>query len=91
MKQLFKFSFLFLALALLSKSNAWVGQDTTLGESAEIQSGNLVRDGETIEVDIDGETKSIDVWSVERSGSRVEIQGTDTETGEEHTLEMDDN
>lgn len=82
-------AFLFLVMAMLSSVFAWEGRDTTTGASVEIGSGNLVREGETIEV-YDGEYKSMDISTMRRFGGSVEIQGTDSETGEERVLEMDD-
>ncbi|MGY4413194.1 hypothetical protein ACVWW4_004930 [Bradyrhizobium sp. LB7.1] len=69
---------------------AWDGTNTTTGSSIEIERGQLVRSGRTIEV-YDGERgyKEYDVDSIRRYGQSVEIEATDTETGESTTLEMD--
>ncbi|WP_029586376.1 DUF5334 family protein [Bradyrhizobium sp. URHD0069] len=71
---------------------AWDGTNTTTGSSVEIERGQLVRSGRTIEVydSIEG-YKEYDVDSIRRSGSTVEIEATDSASGESTTLEMDDN
>jgi hypothetical protein len=69
---------------------AWDGTNTTTGSSVEIERGQLVRSGRTIEVyDSDQGYKEYDVDSIRRSGRTVEIEATDTSTGESTTLEMD--
>lgn len=69
---------------------AWDGTNTTTGSTVEIERGQLVRSGRTIEVyDSDQGYKEYDVDSIRRSGRTVEIEATDTETGESTTLEMD--
>ena len=70
--------------------NAWSGCDQDSGTSIEIEKGNLVRDGETIDFYEYGKGYgTLDIDSVEKSGSHVEIEGTDNETGEIRTFEMD--
>ncbi|OKO73196.1 hypothetical protein AC630_29120 [Bradyrhizobium sp. AS23.2] len=70
---------------------AWDGTNTTTGTSVEIERGQLVRSGRTIEVyDSERGYKEYDVDSIRRYGRSVEIEATDTETGESTTLEMDD-
>ncbi|KGT74627.1 hypothetical protein MA20_38255 [Bradyrhizobium japonicum] len=70
---------------------AWDGTNTTTGTSVEIERGQLVRSGRTIEVyDSDQGYKEYDVDSIRRYGRTVEIEATDTATGESTTLEMDD-
>ena len=71
---------------------AWDGTNTTTGSSVEIERGQLVRSGRTIEVyDSSEGYKEYDVDSIRRSGGTVEIEATDSATGESTTLEMDDN
>lgn len=80
----------FALLATCNLATAWDGTDTNTGSSVEIESGQLVRSGETIEVyDNRAGYKTYDVDSISRSGSTVEIEATDTSTGETKTLEMD--
>ena len=70
---------------------AWDGTNTTTGSSVEIERGQLVRSGRTIEVyDSSEGYKEYDVDSIRRSGGTVEIEATDSTTGESTTLEMDD-
>ena len=60
-----------------------LGRDhTTTGSSVEVECGQLVRSGRTIEVyDSDAGYKNYDVDSIRRFGNTVEIEATDTETG----------
>jgi hypothetical protein len=82
------------ALVVLGGYNlavAWDGTNTTIGSSVEIERGQLVRSGRTIEVyDSSEGYKEYDVDSIRRSGPTVEIEATDSATGESTTLEMDD-
>ena len=62
---------------------AWDGTNTTTGSSVEIERGQLVRSGRTIEVyDSSEGYKDYDVDSIRRSGETVEIEETDSTTGE---------
>ena len=71
---------------------AWDGTNTTTGSSVEIERGQLLRSGRTIEVyDSSDGYKEYEVDSIRRSGGTVEIEATDSATGESTTLEMDDN
>ena len=80
----------FALLATCSLATAWDGTNAGTGSSVEIDSGQLVRSGETIEVyDSSEGSKTYDVDSINRSGSTVEIEATDAATGETTTLEMD--
>lgn len=73
-----------------SQAFAWDGTNTTTGSSVEIERGQLVRSGRTIEVyDSERGYREYDVDSIRRYGRSVEIEATDTETGESTTLEMD--
>lgn len=81
-----------LALVLLNvECLAWDGVDTQTGESVEIGKGNLVRRGEDIEIYNygSGEYRDMSVESIERSGSDVEIELYDNQTGETHTYEFE--
>mgnify|MGYP003624273991 CR=1 FL=1 len=79
-----------LAVASLP-SFAWEGYDHEKGVTVEIEKGNLVREGREIEVyDSEAGYRTFEVDSIERYGSSVEIEVTDTETGETRTLEMED-
>ncbi len=84
-----KLSFLLILLLLFSLSSvrAWDGYDYERGEYIEIGKGNLVREGEEIEVyhyDT-GEYKYEEVQSVDSE----EVETYDYETGEYHTYDMD--
>jgi hypothetical protein len=80
----------FALLATCNLAAAWDGTNTNTGSGVEIDSGQLVRSGETIEVyDSSEGTKTYDVDSISRSGGAVEIEATDTATGESTTLQMD--
>ena len=71
---------------------AWDGYDSESGASVEIESGNLVRPGETIEFYYhdSGEYRSADVESISRYGSSVQVEVYDYDSGEYRTLEMED-
>lgn len=81
---------LLLILLFLSSSSsvrAWDGYDYEEGEYIEIEKGNLVREGEEIEVyhyDT-GEYKDEEVQSVDSD----EVETYDYGTGEYHTYDMD--
>jgi hypothetical protein len=83
----------FAAFFILLGSNhafAWDGTNTNTGSSIEIERGQLVRSGRTVEVyDSTEGYKEYDVDSIRRSGRTVEIEATDPATGESTTLEMD--
>ena len=72
-------------------SSGWDGIDSEDGSDVEIESGNLVREGEDIEYyDWEsGEYKDVEVESIERYGGTVEVEVYDYETGEYKTLEME--
>jgi hypothetical protein len=73
-------------------SFAWEGVETESGNDVEIEKGNLVRFGESIEYydHSEGEYKSVTVNDINRYGNIIEIEVTDDETGEALTLEMED-
>lgn len=84
-----------LTAALLSISlsaAAWDGVEAESGNDIEIETGNLVRSGESIEYyDYEeGEYKSVTVEDINRYGSTVEIEVTNDDTGETVILEMED-
>lgn len=82
-----------LALALMaSTAFAWEGYDYDKGSHVEIGEGNLVREGETIEIyDYgSGEYKDVEVNSIYDNGSSVEVEVYDYDSGEYRTLDMDD-
>lgn len=82
----------FAAVIIMSSSVfAWDGYDYQKGNYIEIDKGNLVREGETIEIyDYnDGTYKDVDIESVNGSGSSVEIEVYDRQSGEYRTFEME--
>ena len=84
---------LLVSVALTTGSSyAWDGYDYENGAYVEIDKGNLVRSGETIEIyDYnDGEYKDVEVESIEDNGYSVEVEVYDSETGETRILEMDE-
>lgn len=71
---------------------AWEGYDTITGNTIEIESGNLVREGETIQI-FDygtGQYKDVEVSDINRYGNNVEVETFDWETGTTSTYEMSD-
>lgn len=80
-----------LLIVTVTNCAAWDGTDTNTGASIEIEHGQLVRPGRAIEVydSTAGEYKEYDVDAIRRSGRSVEIEATDSATGESTTLEMD--
>jgi hypothetical protein len=71
---------------------AWDGSDSETGESVSIEQGNLVRTDEDIQIldEADGEHHDVNVASITRYGSTVELEVYDYDTGEYRTLEMED-
>ena len=82
-----------LAVVIIMNSSvfAWDGYDYDKGAYIEIDKGNRVRTGETIEIyDYnDGTYKDVDIESVNGSGSSVEIEVYDWQSGEYRTFEME--
>lgn len=77
-------------LASASGAAAWDGTHSETGNTIEIEKGQTVRSGREIEF-FDygtGGYRTMDVDSVRRSGSSVEIEGTDA-NGNSVTLDMD--
>lgn len=66
---------------------AWEGYDYKKGSYIEIERGNLVREGETIEIYdySNGTYKDVDVESVDSD----EVEVYDSEKGEYRTFEME--
>jgi len=81
----------FLVLCISSLSLAWDGYDWESGSYVEIEDGNLVREGEEIEIyDWEtGEYKDVEVESVTTSGSGTEVEVYDWDSGEYRTLDME--
>lgn len=81
---------LLMVLAPLTAS-AWDGYDYDKGSYVEIDKGNLVREGQDIEIyDYGtGEYKDVEVQSITGSGSGAEVEVYDHETGEYRTLDME--
>lgn len=80
-----------LLLALLpDPAIAWDGTNSETGDSVEIERGETVRRGRSIDYyDYgSGGYRSLDVDSVQRRGRSVEIEGTDDD-GNSVTLEME--
>lgn len=77
---------------LLTPALAWDGVDSVTGQDVEIEQGNLVRTGETIEIyDYgSGSYRDVEVESIDRYGGSVEVEVYDSQTGETRTLEMED-
>ncbi|KAB1075463.1 hypothetical protein F6X53_24925 [Methylobacterium soli] len=69
---------------------AWDGSDSSNCNGVEIEKGQTVRRGREVEFYDHGagSFRTIDVDSVRRSGSGVEIEGTDSD-GNAVTLDMD--
>lgn len=70
---------------------AWDGYDYETGDYVEIEKGNLVRPGETIEFydHNTGEYRSGGVQSIYGSGSHTEVEVYDNDKGEYRTFEME--
>lgn len=85
---------IFLAVLMLTSTSAfaWDGYDYDKGTYVEIDKGNLVREGNDIEYydSGTGEYRTGEVQSIERSGSSVEVEVQDSETGETRTFDMED-
>ncbi|MEZ1840312.1 DUF5334 family protein [Pseudomonas putida] len=79
-------------LGAATAASAWSGSDASTAGSIEIESGNLVRQGETIEFyDSDsGDYRSADVESINSYGGTTEVEVYDHDAGEYRTFEMDD-
>lgn len=79
-------------LAISTSAFAWSGSDTDSAGAIEIESGNLVRQGETIEFfDSDaGEYRSADVESITSDGGSTEVEVYDHDSGEYRTFEMEE-
>lgn len=82
----------FFSLTFCGSALACGGTDTETGGSVEIESGNLVREGNDIELyDSEvGEYRDVTVENIRRYGSSVEVEVYDNDAGEYRTLEMED-
>jgi hypothetical protein len=82
---------IFLLSALVATSaTAWSGYDYERGTFVDIEKGNLVRPGRDIEIyDYQGGYREVEVQSIRRVGSSVEVEVVDRDTGDVRTLEMD--
>lgn len=82
---------LFCLLAASFSAFAWDGYDYDKGTYIEIDKGNVVRQGNDIEYyDYSaGEYRTGEVQSIEESGSSVDVEVQDSETGEIRTFEME--
>lgn len=85
--------FLILAIVMFTPclSISWEGYDYEKGGYIGIDKGNTVRSGNDIEVyDYNtGEYRDVEVQSIERSGSGVEVEVYDHGSGEYRTFEME--
>lgn len=81
-----------ITLLFISPALAWDGYDWDNGGYIEVERGNLVREGETIEIyDWDaGEYRDVEVEDINTYGGSVELEVYDTETGEYRTFDMDE-
>lgn len=82
-----------LGLIYCAPSMAWNGYDYDRGNYVEIERGNLVREGQTIEYyDYStGNYSTGDVTDITRYGSSVEVEVYDYDSGEYRTFDMDGN
>lgn len=71
---------------------AWDGTDNETGANIEIEKNNLVREGRDIEIfdHADGSYRDVEVQSIRRSGSSVELEVYDNGTAQYRTFEMED-
>lgn len=69
----------------------WDGEFSDTGDSVEIESGNLVREGMDADIYMPytGETRTVHVEDINRDYNGVEIEIYDYESGEYQTLEME--
>ncbi len=76
---------------LSSPANAWDGYDWESGSYVEIDKGNLVREGRDIEIyDYGtGEYRDVTVEDMRSTGSGVEVEVYDNESGKSRVLDMD--
>ena len=78
-------------IVLSSHAWSWDGYDYGSGSYVEIDSGNLVRPGNSIEVyDYGtGDYHDVEVQSIHEGYGSVEVEVYDYSTGEYRTLDMD--
>ena len=78
-------------ISVAGASRAWDGYDWEHGTRVTIESGNLVREGEKIEI-YDwsrGAYRSVDVQRIEQPAATVDVDVYDAEEGRYRTLEME--
>lgn len=82
---------LFLLALLSCNAMAWDGYDSEAGSYVEIEDGNLVRSGESIEIydHQTGEYHDADVESINSYGGSTEVEVYDWDAGEYRTFEME--
>lgn len=82
-----------LTTCLTCSAFSWDGVEAESGNDIEIEKGNLVRTGNSIEYYdyTEGEYRSVTIDAIYSYGSTVEIEATDDETGDSVTLEMESN
>lgn len=87
------FAALMLVLLSCVSVMAWDGFDYNSGSPVEIEQGNLVRSGQTIEYfdHATGNYSTGDVIDVTRYGNSVEVEVYDLNSGENRTFDMDGN
>ena len=80
-------------LLMFTSIYSWDGFDYNSGSYIEIDEGNLVREGEYIEIYdySDGSYKEVEVEDINDYGGSVEVEVYDYDTGEYRTFEMEDN
>lgn len=85
------FAMTFVIFCLSSVAFCWDGYDWETGTYVEIDKGNLVRTGKSIEIyDYDtGEYRDVDVTGIRDTGNSVEVEVYDSEAGGYRTLDMD--
>jgi hypothetical protein len=77
-------------IAAVSGALGWDGVDQQTGAAVEIDRGELVRSGNSIDVyDSEQGYKTYEVENIQRFGSSVEIEVTDPDTGDTKVLEME--
>jgi hypothetical protein len=71
---------------------AWDGIDVETGGQVEIEKGNLVRSGRSVEIYYHekNEYRDVDIEDINHSGNSVDIEVYDWGSGEYRTFEFDD-
>lgn len=78
-------------LLCMQTALAWDGQDADTGENMEIESGNLVREGNDIEIyDYGSESyREVTVEDITDNGSSIDIEVYDHQSNRYRTFEME--